>query len=126
MPRVSLQGSSDDNFQLDGAVHDEVRCYEKPVVLQVKVPDDEPINIVGEYGYAGKGMWMIGLQVNDDETWPVWASGDNISWGRSRNLCTPKLDIEVPTGTVITQIAPSMGECGECGREYDQMEWVVK
>lgn len=127
MPRVSFYGSSDDNFEINGGgIDDEVGCYNDVVVIEVLAPGDKPINVVGEYARHSKGNWMVGLQNSDDDTWPSWCGGDNLEWKLDKRGVSAMLTIEVPAGTVLRQLWPERGECGECGRAHDLMEWVVK
>lgn len=120
---IGFSGSSDDNFQIDGAIRDEVGCYDDVVILEVKDPAGQVLNVVGEYGRRNKGMWMIGLQVPDDNSrWPNW----KMSWDVAKSGYSPMLHMEVSVGTVITQLWPEPEVCGECERPHDRQKWTVR
>jgi hypothetical protein len=124
MPKIKFSGSSDDNFQIDGAIHDEIGCYDSKVVLLIKNPDGECLRVVGEYGTGDVGCWMIGLQpLEGGQGFPSW----DVEFSTASNKYSYVLSLDVPPATTITQLYPKEDEdCPECGRPYEPQKWVVK
>ncbi len=113
---VRFWGSSDDRFEIDGAVRDEA--------FKIEDPSGQRINLVASYGQHNTGMWMLGFQTIDDgDKWPDW----NIRWGMAKNEYSPELVIsDLPEGTTITRMYPKPENCDECGRPKDAEKWTVK
>jgi hypothetical protein len=116
---VRFSGHSDDCFEIEGAVCEEVG---EPVVFGIVDPAGQRINVVGTYSQNNTGMWMIGLQtVDDDDPWPDWPMG----WRMAQNQYSPELSFTLPSGTAITQLSPAPLGCKDCGRPNDPLRLVV-
>ena len=124
MPEIKFSGSSDDNFQIDGAIEDEIGCYDQSVVLQINDPGGNCLNVVGHYGFENAGMWMVGVQSVDDNVWGPW----KMRYSMSKSGYSPVLSIDVPCGTTVVQVIPKLSEevCSECGRPHETQRWVVE
>ncbi|MCP4573282.1 MAG: hypothetical protein GY838_13085 [bacterium] len=116
--KVQFYGHSDDCFEIEGAVSDEG----EPGVFQIKDPAGQRINLVASYGQHDSGMWMLGLQVaDDDDLMPDW----EMRWGTADNKYSPLLELNLPEGTTITRVYPEAEKCEECQRSRDPESWTV-
>jgi len=115
---VSFWGHSDDCFEIEGAVNDEGN----EGVFQIEDPAGQRINLVATYSQHNTGMWMLGLQViDDDEKWPNWT----MQWSMAENEYSPYLSMALPEGTTITRVYPKPERCDECERDKDPEQWTV-
>lgn len=116
---VRFSGHSDDCFEIDGAVSEE--CNEG--VFRITDPNGVGVNLVATYGQSNAGMWMLGLQVaEDDDPWPQWA----MTWRAAENGYSPELCMQLPVGSTITRVFPKPETCHECDRPQDPMCLTVK
>lgn len=114
---VRFYGHSDDCFEIDGAVRDEVN----EGVFCIEDPAGQRINLVASWSWHSTGMWMLGLQaIEDDDQWPTW----NMRWSKPQEE-SPTLAIDLPEGTTITRVYPKPERCDECKRDKDPERWTV-
>lgn len=77
MKTAKFYGGSDDLFECEGALREEIDCYERPGIYRIESLTEGRILVVGIYspdGAAG-GTWCVGIQQVDEEdeipAWPI-------------------------------------------------------
>lgn len=111
---LRFYGSSDDNFEIEGAIRDEISKFDHHG-LQFKLSSSEgQILIVGNYGESAPGaVWTIGIApVDEDIPIPAWA----VKFRLAENGYSTELEIEVPDDTVVTGYVDGELVEGACWR----------
>lgn len=109
MKRLKFYGVSDDLFEMDGDIREEIGCYEKGGVYHLKAADGEMI-VYGEYApNPTKGAsWMIGVALVDEgiqlPPWKIhYMTGDPDGYPDPQSY-TPMLVIEAPDDVTVTVV----------------------
>lgn len=67
---LHFYGASDDLLECEGAIREEIGCYNSPGIYHLKSAEGE-IQVVGYY--LDSGLWSIGIsQVAEDTLLPAW------------------------------------------------------
>jgi hypothetical protein len=67
---LKFYGASDDLLECEGAIREEIGCYNKPGIYHLKSAEGE-MQVVGYY--LDSGLWSIGIsQVAEDTPLPAW------------------------------------------------------
>lgn len=92
---LSFYGASDDLFECEGAIREEIGCFSKPGVYHLKSVEGE-LHVVGYY--QDTGIWSVGVApVTEGATMPVWPSAYQVH----ENGYSPMLTLEVPDDTQL-------------------------
>ena len=67
---LHFYGASDDLLECEGAIREEIGCYNSPGIYHLKSAEGE-MQVVGYY--LDSGLWSIGIsQVAEDTPLPAW------------------------------------------------------
>lgn len=70
MKELRFYGASDDLFECEGAIREEIGCFNKPGIYHLKSSDGE-MQVVGYY--LDSGLWSVGIsQIAEDVPLPAW------------------------------------------------------
>ncbi|WP_447717291.1 hypothetical protein [Pluralibacter gergoviae] len=70
MKELKFYGASDDLLESEGAIREEISCFNSPGIYHLKSADGE-MQVVGYY--LDSGLWSIGIsQVNENTPLPAW------------------------------------------------------
>ncbi|MFW5408683.1 hypothetical protein B7L51_008700 [Pectobacterium brasiliense] len=95
MKELKFYGMSDDLFECDGAIREEICMYRNPGIYHLKSSDGEML-VVACYTVAS--CWAIGIgQVNEDTPLPAWPA----SFGQWDSGYSTVLTIQAPEDTYI-------------------------
>ncbi len=112
---LRFSGSSDDNFEIEGALRDEISKFDHHG-LQFKLSSSEgQLLVVGIYGESAPGaVWTVGIApVEEDVPIPEWP----VKVRLAENGYSTELEIEVPDDTFVTGYADGVlieGAGGQC------------
>ncbi|EMB4322617.1 hypothetical protein RJ492_001714 [Pluralibacter gergoviae] len=70
MKELKFYGASDDLLECEGAISEEIGCFNSPGIYHLKSAEGE-MQVVGYY--LDSGLWSIGIsQVNENTPLPAW------------------------------------------------------
>lgn len=92
---LRFYGASDDLLECEGAIREEIGCFNKPGVYHLKSEDGELL-IVGYY--LDSGLWSIGVsQVAENIPLPAWP----VTYSVHECGYSPQVTILVPDDTAL-------------------------
>lgn len=92
---LQFYGASDDLFEVEGAIREEIGCFDKPGVYHLKASEGELLVVAL---YLDSGCWSIGLsQVDENVPVPTWP----VSYGMHESGYSVLLTMEVPDDTQL-------------------------
>ncbi len=106
MRTLKFYGASDDLFECEGTdtgigEPDEINCYDKSCVIEIKTRSEEGLRVVGTYAVADNACWMIGIApLDENQPIPSWT----ISYKNGDNGYTAELTILTPDDAVVFKI----------------------
>lgn len=90
MKELRFYGASDDLFECEGAIREEISCFNKPGIYHLKSAEGE-MQVVGYY--LDSGLWSVGIsQIAEDVPLPTWPA----SYGVHEHGYSTLLTISVP------------------------------
>jgi hypothetical protein len=96
MKELRFYGGSDDLFECEGAIREEVYCYNEPGVYHLKSSEGE-MKVIGYY--MESGIWSVGVsQVDECAPIPKWPA----SYSQAHEYSS-MLTLQVPNDTVLVQ-----------------------
>ncbi|EMO7232537.1 MULTISPECIES: hypothetical protein [Citrobacter freundii complex] len=76
MKELRFYGASDDLFECEGAIREEIDCFNKPGIYHLKSADGE-MQVVGYY--LDSGLWSVGIsQTAEDVPLPTWPASYSV------------------------------------------------
>ncbi len=97
MKELRFYGASDDLFECEGAIREEINCYDRPGIYHLKSAEGE-MPVMGIY--TDNGCWSVGVcQIDEDVTIPAWST----SFCMRDKGYSVVLSIQVPDDTVLVQ-----------------------
>lgn len=95
MKELRFYGASDDCFECEGAIREEINCYNTPGIYHLKSSEGE-LQVVGMY--LNNGCWSIGIApVEEGSPIPAWPT----SFSVRENGYSAVLTISVPDDTEL-------------------------
>ncbi|GKV88167.1 hypothetical protein [Pectobacterium carotovorum] len=95
MKELKFYGMSDDLFECEGAIREEIYVYRNPGIYHLKSSEGEMVVIAC---YTDAGCWAIGIgQVNEGMQLPAWPT----SFSQQDSGYSPVLTIQVPDDTEL-------------------------
>ncbi|EOD9926509.1 hypothetical protein PAG72_23955 [Klebsiella pneumoniae] len=95
MKELKFYGASDDLFECDGAIREEICMYSNPGVYHLKSSEGEMLIIAC---YTDEGCWAIGVgQVNEETHLPAWPA----SYSQHERGYSVVLTLQVPDDTEL-------------------------
>lgn len=92
---LKFYGASDDLFEVEGAIREEIGCFDKPGVYHLKSAEGE-ILVVAHYGIGNAAAWSVGLcQVDEGVPVPAWP----VTYSMHESGYSVLLTMEVPDDT---------------------------
>ena len=92
---LKFYGASDDLFECEGAIREEIGCYNRPGIYHLKSAEGE-MQVVGYY--LDSGMWCIGVsQVGEDIPLPAWP----VAYTMHERGYSAQMVITVPNDTAL-------------------------
>ncbi|MGK0703710.1 hypothetical protein ACSFCW_09505 [Yokenella regensburgei] len=92
---LKFYGASDDLLECEGAIREEIGCYDKPGIYHLKSAEGE-MQVVGYY--LDSGLWSIGIsQVAEDTPLPAWP----VIYAMHERGYSVQLSIVVPDDTCL-------------------------
>lgn len=92
---LRFYGASDDLFECEGAIREEIGCYDKPGIYHLRSEQGE-MQIIGYY--LDSGLWSVGIsQVDEDIPIPEWP----VTFSMHEHGYGTRLNIEVPDDTYL-------------------------
>lgn len=96
MKELSFYGGSDDLFECEGAIREEVGCFDRAGIYHLRSSEGEML-IVGLY--LPSGLWSVGVsQVDECAPIPKWPA----SYSQAHEYSS-MLTLQVPDDTVLVQ-----------------------
>lgn len=90
MNELRFYGASDDLFECEGAIREEIGCFNKLGIYHLKSADGE-MQVVGYY--LDSGLWSVGIsQIAEDVPLPAWP----VQYQVHERGYSPLLTIQVP------------------------------
>lgn len=90
MKELRFYGASDDIFECEGAIREEIDCFNKPGIYHLKSADGE-MQVVGYY--LDSGLWSVGIsQIAEDVPLPAWP----VQYQVHERGYSPMLTIQAP------------------------------
>ncbi|HBL5329214.1 TPA: hypothetical protein LR339_000952 [Enterobacter hormaechei] len=90
MKELRFYGASDDLFECEGAIREEIDCFNKPGIYHLKSADGE-MQVVGYY--LDSGLWSVGIsQIAEDVPLPAWP----VQYQVHERGYSPMLTIQAP------------------------------
>lgn len=97
MKELRFYGASDDLFECEGAIREEIGCFNKPGIYHLKSSEGEML-IVGYY--LDSGLWSVGVSPTDEGvSVPNWSCNYSIF----EHGYSPLLTIQVPDDTELVE-----------------------
>jgi hypothetical protein len=94
---LKFYGISDDLFEVEGAIREEIGCFDNPGVYHLKSAEGE-ILVVAYYGIGNAAAWSVGLcQVDEDVPVPAWP----VTYSMHERGYSVLLTMEVPDDTQL-------------------------
>jgi len=88
-------GASDDLFEVEGAIREEISCFNELGIYHLKSSEGE---VLVTASYTDEGCWAIGLgQVKEGVPVPAWP----VSYGMHERGYSVQLTMEVPDDTQL-------------------------
>ncbi|MFA9597701.1 hypothetical protein [Citrobacter telavivensis] len=95
MKELHFYGASDDLFECEGAIREEIGCLNKPGIYHLKSGEGE-MQVVGYY--LDSGLWSVGIsQIAEDVPLPAWPVQYQVHESGYSSLLT----IQVPDDTTL-------------------------
>lgn len=95
MKELRFYGASDDLFECEGAIREEIGCFNKPGIYHLKSAEGE-MQVVGYY--LDSGLWSVGIsQISEDVPLPAWP----VQYQVYESGYSPLLTIQVPDDTTL-------------------------
>lgn len=92
---LTFYGASDDLLECEGAIREEIGCYNKPGIYHLKSAEGE-LQVVGYY--LDSGMWSVGIsQIAEDTPLPAWP----VTYSMYEHGYSVQLTIVVPDDTSL-------------------------
>ena len=92
---LKFYGASDDLFEVEGAIREEIYCYHKPGIYHLKSAEGEVLVMAT---YTEEGCWAIGLcQIEEDAPVPSWP----VTYSMHERGYSVQLTMEVPDDTQL-------------------------
>lgn len=97
MKELRFYGASDDLFECEGAIREEIYCFNKPAIYHLKSVEGE-MQVVGYY--LDSGLWSVGVsQIAEDVPLPAWP----VQYQVHEHGYSPLLTLHVPDDTALVQ-----------------------
>ncbi|WP_407226169.1 hypothetical protein [Enterobacter sp. CPE_E1241] len=95
---LRFYGASDDLFECEGAIREEIGCFNKPGIYHLKSAEGELL-VVGYY--LDSGLWSIGVsQVAENIPLPAWP----VTYSIHECGYSPLVTIEVPNDVTLAEL----------------------
>ncbi|MEG2665143.1 MAG: hypothetical protein RSE33_20415 [Hafnia sp.] len=95
MKELRFYGASDDLFECEGAIREEIGCFNRPGIYHLKSAEGE-MQVVGYY--LDSGLWSVGIsQISEDVPLPAWP----VQYQVHESGYSPLLTIQVPDDTAL-------------------------
>ncbi|QMM52455.1 hypothetical protein HVX06_08065 [Enterobacter sp. RHB15-C17] len=92
---LTFYGASDDLLECEGAIREEIGCYNEPGIYHLKSAEGE-LQVVGYY--LDSGLWSLGIsQVTEDMPLPAWP----VTYAVHERGYSAQLTITVPDDTTL-------------------------
>lgn len=92
---LKFYGASDDLFEVEGAIREEIGCFNELGIYHLKSAEGEVLVVAT---YTDEGCWAIGLgQVEEGAPVPAWP----VSYSMHERGYSAQLTIEVPDDTQL-------------------------
>lgn len=92
---LNFYGASDDLFEVEGAIREEIGCFNELGIYHLKSAEGE---VLVTASYTDEGCWAIGLgQVEEGTRVPAWP----VSYSMHEHGYSVQLTIEVPDDTQL-------------------------
>ncbi|HAU5648028.1 hypothetical protein [Serratia nevei] len=92
---LNFYGASDDLFEVEGAIREEIGCFNELGIYHLKSAEGEVLVVAT---YTDEGCWAIGLcQVGEDVPVPAWP----VSYSMHERGYSVQLTMEVPDDTQL-------------------------
>ncbi|EBO9596923.1 hypothetical protein S930_16100 [Salmonella enterica] len=93
--QLHFYGASDDLLECEGAIREEIGCYNSPGIYHLKSSEGE-MQVVGYY--LDSGVWSLGIsQVAEDVPLPAWPA----TYVMHERGYSVQLTITVPDDTIL-------------------------
>ncbi|MBC1188508.1 hypothetical protein HII27_22725 [Kluyvera sp. SCKS090646] len=97
MKELRFYGASDDLFECEGAIREEIGCFSHPSIYHLRSSEGE-MQVIATY--TDIGCWSIGVcQINEDVPIPKWES----AFSTHEKGYSVVLTMQVPDDTVLVQ-----------------------
>lgn len=92
---LKFYGASDDLLECEGAITEEIGCYNEPGIYHLKSAKGE-LQVVGYY--LDSGLWSIGIsQVAENTPLPAWP----VTYVMHERAYSAQFTITVPDDTIL-------------------------
>ncbi|MCY1699511.1 hypothetical protein OVA10_15810 [Lelliottia sp. SL45] len=92
---LTFYGASDDLLECEGAIREEIGCFNSPGIYHLKSTEGE-MQVVGYY--LDSGVWSLGIsQVAEDMPLPEWP----VTYAVHERGYSAQLTITVPDDTIL-------------------------
>lgn len=92
---LTFYGASDDLLECEGAIREEIGCYNSPGIYHLKSAEGE-MQVVGYY--LDSGVWSLGIsQIAEDIPLPAWP----VTYAMHERGYSVQLTITVPDDTIL-------------------------
>ncbi|MBL5919736.1 hypothetical protein I7V28_01120 [Lelliottia amnigena] len=92
---LTFYGASDDLLECEGAIREEIGCFNRPGIYHLKSAEGE-LQVVGYY--LDSGLWNIGVsQVDENAPLPAWP----VTYSMREHGYSVQLTITVPDDTSL-------------------------
>lgn len=97
MKELRFYGASDDLFECEGAIREEIGCFSHPGIYHLRSSEGE-MQVIATY--TDSGCWSIGVcQIDEDVPIPQWES----AFSTHEKGYSVVLTMQVPDDTVLVQ-----------------------
>lgn len=95
---LKFYGASDDLFEVEGAIREEIGCFNELGIYHLKSAEGEVLVVAT---YTDEGCWAIGLgQVEEGKPVPAWP----VSFTMHERGYSVQLTIDVPDDTQLVMV----------------------